>query len=329
MMGAAMIPVPLLLLVLIAVPLAAEAHLTGKIPRIGVLVSGPPPGEHVCVLALRQGFLDLGYVEGRTHVLELRWAEGRPEKTFPKFGEELVRLGVDLIVSVTAEGLVEAKQAIANVPVVMAVSTHAVERRVVAGFNRPGGNITGLATFTGEMFAKRVQLLAEALPGVSRIGVLRLPGDLSDFVVRDLEMAARRLGLKLQVAEVQGPQDFPAAFQALVQGGVKAIMTAQGPFFLQHVRQTAELAMKHKLPSFSGEPTAVDAGMLMTAGASVSASCHRAAYFVDRILKGAKPADLPLEQSPKFNLEINLKTAKALGLTIPQSLLLQADRIIE
>src|SRR5688572_32115518 len=133
-----MIPVRFLLsLALLAVPLAAGAQPTGKIPRIGVLVTGPPPGEHVCVLALRQGFLELGYVEGRTHVLELRWAEGQPEKTFPKFGAELVKLGVDLIVSVTAEGLVEAKQAIANVPVVMAVSTHAVERRVVAGINSP------------------------------------------------------------------------------------------------------------------------------------------------------------------------------------------------
>jgi putative ABC transport system substrate-binding protein len=142
-------------------------------------------------------------------------------------------------------------------------------------------------------------------------------------------MAARRLGLKLQVIEVQSPDDFPGAFQAVVRGRAQAIMTAQGPFFLQHLRQTAELAMKHKLPSFSGEPTAADAGMLMSSGASIPASCHRAAYFVDRILKGAKPADLPVEQSPKFNLEINLKTAKALGLTIPPSLLLRADRVIE
>jgi putative ABC transport system substrate-binding protein len=314
---------------LFAAPLSVDAQPAGKIPRIGVLVTGPPPGEHVCVLALRQGLADLRYVEGRTHVLEIRWAEGRPEKTFPSLGAELVRLGVDLIVSVTAQGLVEAKQAIASVPVVMAASTHPVERRLVASLSRPGGNITGLATFTGEMFAKRVQLLAEALPGVSRVGVFRLPGDQSDLVVRDLEMAARRLGLKLQVIEVQSPQDFPGAFQAVVRGRAQAIMTAQGPFFLQHLRQTAELAMKHKLPSFSGEPTAADAGMLMSAGASISASCHRAAYFVDRILKGAKPADLPVEQSPKFNLEINLKTAKALGLTIPQSLLLRADRVIE
>src|SRR5687768_7799126 len=140
-----MIAVRLLLsLALLAVPLAAEAQLTGKIPRIGVLVTGPPPAEHVCVLALRQGLADLGYVEGRTHVLELRWAEGQPEKTFPSLGAELVRLGVDLIVSVTGQGLVEAKKAIASVPLVMAASTHPVERRLVASLNHPGGNITGL-----------------------------------------------------------------------------------------------------------------------------------------------------------------------------------------
>ncbi len=314
---------------LLAAPLTAEGQQPGKIPRIGVLVTGPPPGEHVCVLALRQGLADLGYVEARTHVLEIRWAERQPEKTFPSFGAELVKLGVDMIVCVTSQGLVEAKQAIASVPVVMAASAHPVEHRLVASLSRPGGNITGLATFTGEMFAKRVQLLAEALPGVSRVGVLRLPGDQNDLVVRDLEMAARRAGLKLQVIEVKSPEDFPGAFQAVVRGRAQAIMTAQGPFFLQHLRQTAELAMKHKLPSFSGEPTAADAGILMSSGASISASCHRAAYFVDRILKGARPADLPVEQSPTFNLEINLKTAKALGLTIPQSLLLRADRVIE
>jgi putative ABC transport system substrate-binding protein len=314
---------------LLTIPLTVEAQQARKIPRIGVLVTGPPPGEHICVVALRRGLSDLGYVEGRTHVLEIRWAKGRPEETFPSFGTELVRLGVDLIVSVTAQGLVEAKQAVATVPVVMAASSHPLERGLIASYGRPGGNITGLATFTGEMFAKRVQLLAEALPGVARVAVLRLPGDQSDFVVRDLEMAARRIGLKLQVIEVQRPEDFPGAFQAAVRGGAQAIMTAQGPFFLQHLRLTADLAMKHKLPSFSGEPTAAEAGILMSYGANISASCHRAAFFVQRILKGAKPADLPVEQTTTVNLEINLKTAKALGLTIPPLLLLRADQVIE
>jgi putative tryptophan/tyrosine transport system substrate-binding protein len=313
----------------LATPLAAEAQQAGKLARIGLLVSGPPPGEHVCVQALRLGMTEFGYVEGQTHVFEIRSTLGRPEDSFPRFGSELVKLGVDLIVSVTSQGLVEAKQAIATVPVVLAASTHPLERGLIATYSRPGSNITGMATFTGEMFAKRVQLLVETLPGISRVAVLRLPGDQNDFVVRDFEMAARRLGLKLQVLEVRGPADFPSVFQIAAQGGAQAIMTAQGPFFLQHRQQIADLALRHKLPSFSGEPMAADAGMLMTAGASIPASCKRAVTYVDRILKGAKPADLPVEQTTTVNLEINLKTAKALGITVPHTLLLRADRIIE
>jgi putative ABC transport system substrate-binding protein len=314
----------------LVVPLVAEARQAGKAWRIGLLVSGPPPSEHVCVLALRRGLHDLGYVEGQTYVFEIRSTQGaKAEEAFPRLGAELVELGVDVIVSVTGLGLVEAKTAMATVPVVMAVSEHPVERRLIASLGRPGGNITGLATFTDEMFSKRVQILAEALPGVSRIAVLRLPGTVNDLIVRDLETAARRLGLKLQVIEVQDAQDFPAAFLRAVRGHAQAIMTTQGPFFFQYRREIADLALKHKLPSFSGEPQAADAGFLMTAGASIPASCHRAATYVDRILKGAKPADLPVEQTTKFELVINLKTAKVLGLTIPQSVLVRADQIIE
>src|SRR5262245_56342895 len=314
---------------ILAGPLAGEAQQTSKVPRIGLLVIGPPPEEHSCVLALRRGFTDLGYVEGRTHQFEIRWAEGRPEEMLPRFGTELVELGVDLIVSVTAQGLVQAKQAIASVPVVMAAASFPVERGLVASLSRPGGNITGMATFTEGMFAKRIQLLTETLPGRSRVAVLRLPGDQNDLVVRDLQAAARRVSLKLQVIEVQRAEDFPDAFNTAIRGRAQAIMTAQGPFFHRYSRLIAELALKHKLPSFSGEPAAADAGILMTHGASIPASCHRAAYFVDRILKGAKPADLPVERPTKFDLEINLKTAKALGIAIPHSLRLRADRVIE
>jgi putative ABC transport system substrate-binding protein len=150
---------------LLAAALAVSAQEPGKVYRIGLLVSGPPPGEHQCVLALRRGLTDLGYVEGRTHVLEIRWAEGRSEDTFPRFGAELVHLGVDLVVSVTSQGLREAKDALAGVPVVMAAGTYPVERGLVVSLSRPGANITGMATFTGELFAKRIQILAEAVPG--------------------------------------------------------------------------------------------------------------------------------------------------------------------
>ena len=313
----------------LAAPLGAGGQQVVKTARIGVLVTGPRPEEHSCVLALRRGFSELGYVEGRTHLLEIRWADGRPEEAFPRLAAELVSANVDLIVAVTAQGLVEAKQATAGVPVVMAASTHPLERGLIASYGRPGANITGLATFTGEMFAKRMQLLVEALPRVSRFAILRLPGEQNDFVVRDLTRAAAGLGLKTDVFEVREPGDFPTAFQGAVRRNAQAVMTAQGPFFLRHVRATAELALKHKLPSFSGEPTAASAGMLMSCGASIPASCQRAAFFVDRILKGARPADLPVETITAFHLEINLKTAKALGLTIPPSLLARADRVIE
>jgi ABC-type uncharacterized transport system substrate-binding protein len=314
---------------LVLVPLGAEGQQAAKIPSIGLLVTGPPPGEHACVIAFRRGMTDLGYVEGRTHALETRWAEGRPEETLPRFARELVKLGVDVVVTVTSQGLVEAKPALATVPVVMAASNYPVERGLVKSLSHPGGNITGMATFTSGTFEKRMQLLAEVVPRASRVAVLRLPGDQNDYIMRDLERSAQRLGLKLQVIEVQRPGDFPAAFETAARGNAQAIMTAQGPFFLQHLHPFAELALKQKLPSFSGEPTAANAGVLMSAGASITASCHRAATYVDRILKGAKPADLPLEQSTTLGLEINLKTAKALGLTIPQSVLLRADQVIE
>jgi putative ABC transport system substrate-binding protein len=316
-------------LAVVGVASVTEAQPAAKIPRIGVLVTGPPPAEHVCVKSLRLGLADLGYVEGRTHLLDIRWSAERPEESFPRFGADLVKAGVDVVATVTGQGMVDAKQALTRVPVVLLASTHPVERGLVASMSRPGGNITGLATFTDEMFAKRMQLLTEALPGVTRVAVLRIAGDQNDLVVRDLEMAARRLRVQLQVIQVEKPNDFARAFETAIRGSAQAIMTGQGPFFLQYRREIADLALKHKLPGFSGEPGAADAGMLMTAGASIPASCQRGATFVDRILKGAKPGDLPVEQATTVNLEINLKTARALNLTIPRSLLLRAERVIE
>lgn len=301
----------------------------GKPARIGVLVTGPRPSEHACVLAFRHGLAELGYVEGLTHVLEMRWAEGRPEETFPQQGGELVRLGVDLVVAVASQGLIEAKNVLSSIPVVMAVSSYPVERGLIASLSRPGGNITGMATFTGDLYTKRTQLLAEALPGVSRVAVLRVAGDMSDFIQRDLEAGARLLGLELQVIDVTRAEDLPGAFQTAVRGRAQAIMTTQSPFFYQNRRLLADLALKQKLPSFSGEPLAAEAGILITHGASIPDSCRRAAAFSDRILKGAKPADLPAEQPTRFELVINLKTARALGLKLPRAVLLRADRVIE
>ena len=242
---------------------------------------------------------------------------------------ELVQRGADVVVTVASNGLLEAKSALANTAVVMAVSSYPVERGLIASLSRPGGNITGMATFSGELYAKRVQLLAEALPGLSRLTIVRVQGDMSDVILRDLEAAAKRYSLKLSVTEVKSADDFAHVFQAAASERAQAIMTTQSPFFYQHRHLIAELALKHKLPAFSGEPLAAEAGMLIAHGASIPHSCQRAASFVDRILKGAKPAELPAEQSTKYELVINLRTARALGLELPPSMLLRADKVIE
>ena len=316
---------------LIALPFVALAQSPGKIARIGMLVSGPPPDEHICVQAFRRGLTELGYVEGQTHVLEMRWANTRrPEDAFPGFGTDLVRLGVNLIVSVTSQGLTEARDAMKPVPVIMASSAYAIERGLIVSLDRPGANITGLATFTAELHNKRLQLLTDALPGVSRVALLRVMGDQSDFILRDLQKTAQLLGVKLQVLDVKRAEDLPAVFQAAAAARAQAIMTTQSPFFYQNIRPIAELALKHKLPSISGEPNAAEAGILMTHGANrVADGCHRAAWFADRILKGAKPVDLPSEQPTRYELVLNLKTARALGLTLPPGLLVRTDRTID
>jgi putative ABC transport system substrate-binding protein len=312
-----------------AIPQGALSQAGKKLPRIGVLVTGPAPAEHACVSGLRAGLTQFGYIDGRTHVLDFGWMEGPPERTFPRLAAELVRRGADLIVSVASNGLVEAKEAMAGVPLVMAVSSYPVERGLIASLSRPGGNITGMATFSGELYAKRIQLLAEALPGVSRVTILRVPGDMSDVILRDLQSAARRYTLTLRVVEVRAETDFSAALETAARQGAQAVMTTQSPFFYQHRRHIAELALKHALPAFSGEPLAAEAGALIAHGASILHSCERAASFVDRILKGAKPADLPAEQPTKYELIVNLNTARELGLTLPAAILLRADKIIE
>ena len=200
---------------------------------------------------------------------------------------------------------------------------------VIASLDRPGGNVTGVTHFTPELMAKRVQLLKELLPSASRFAVLRLPGRLQDLVVKDMDAAARRLGVQLQVIEVRSEEDFQAAFEAAIAARVQAVMSTQGPLFWHNSVRIAQLAREHRLPSLSGEPNAAEAGALLFYGPNVFEGCRRAVRYVDRILKGAKPAELPVEQPTKVVLMINLKTAKAIGLTIPQSLLLRADEVIQ
>ena len=311
---------------LLAAPLAADAQ-QAKVPKIGVL-SLDSPRNSVCVDALRRGLNELGYVEGRTYILELRWAEDRVE-LLPTLAADLVQMKVDLIVSASGPAAVIWKEATTSIPIVLASSFYPVESGIIASLAHPGGNVTGVTHFTPELMAKRVQLLKEVAPKASRFAVLRLHGRLQGLVVRDMEAAARQLGVQLQVIEVRGVEDLSPAFDAAVAGRVEGVMSTQGPFFVHNNVRIAQLALKHRLPSLSGEPNAAEDGALLFYGPNVFEGCTRAAKYIDRILKGAKPADLPVEQPTKIDFVINLKTAKTLGLRIPQPLLLRADKVIQ
>jgi putative ABC transport system substrate-binding protein len=310
----------------VPVPFAVWAR-SAKIPRIGVIAGGSP-NDDLCVGPLRRGLSELGYVEGKTHVLELRYA-GSSTDAYPRLAADLVRLKVDLIVSAAGVAAIAVKEATTSIPIVLASSFYPVELGVIASLAHPGGNVTGVTHFTPELMAKRVQLLKEVVPAAARIAVLRLPGRMQDFVARDMEAAARQIGIQLQVILVQHVDDLSLAFDAAVRGRAQAVMSTQGPFFVQNNVRIAALALKHRLPSLSGEPGAAEDGALLFYGPNVFEGCSRAAKYVDRILKGAKPADLPVEQPTKIELVINLRTAKRLGLVIPQSLLLRADKVID
>jgi putative ABC transport system substrate-binding protein len=311
---------------LIAAPLVVEAQ-PAKVPRIGVL-SGESRTHSPCLEALRRGLSELGYVEGRTYILEPRWADGHIDP-IPRLAAELVGLKVDVIVSAAGPAAAVVKDATTSIPIVLASSFYPVELGVITSLAHPGGNITGVTHLTPELMAKRVQVVKEAVPAAARVAVLRVPGRVQDLVIRDMEAAARQLGIQLQVIEVRRAEDLAGAFAAVVIGRGQAVMSTQAPLFFQQGAEIAQLALKHRLPSLSGEPNAAEAGALLFYGPSIFEGCQHAAKYVDRILKGAKPADLPVEQPTKFELIINLKTAKALGLTIPPSLLQRADQVIE
>jgi putative tryptophan/tyrosine transport system substrate-binding protein len=222
-----------------------------------------------------------------------------------------------------------AVKATATVPVIMASSFYPVEMGFVKSLAHPGGNVTGVTHFTPELMEKRVQLLKEAVPTAMRVAVLRLPGRIHDLVVHDMTAAARQLGIELQSVEVQGADDLAPAFETATRAGAQAMMSTQSPFFFVNSARIAQIALTHRLPTLSGEPNAPEAGALLFYGPSVLEGCGRAARYVDRVLNGVDPVDLPIEQPTKIMLTVNLKTAKALGLTIPPALLARADEVIE
>ena len=312
-----------LVLVLLAAPFAAEAQPAVKVPRIGFLANVRSPGTE----AFQKGLRELGYVEGQNIIVEWRLAEGRFER-LPEFAAELVRLKVDVIYAPADPYVEVARKATTTIPIVFAVVADPVGRGFVQSLARPGGNITGLTNVSRELAGKRLELLKETVAGVSRIGVLTNPAT-SALTWPETEAAARALGVQLLVQEAREVGDLEGAFAAMKRGGVAAVIKLPDAMFYAQRRRIADLALKHRLPVMSAFRDFVEAGGLMAYGADIGDLIRRSATYVDKILKGAKPADLPVEQPTKFELVINTKTAKAIGLTVPLSLLFRADHVIE
>ena len=314
---------------LVLAPLAAEGQQAGKIYRIGMLETTSMALNAANLDAFRQGLRELGYVEGRNFMIEYRSADGRRER-FPELATELVRLKVDVILTRGTPAVMAAKNATGTIPVVMAASGDPLLSGVVAGLARPGGNVTGLSAIVVEVTGKRLQLLREVVPGVSRIAVLFDMGNPNNALQwKETEIAAPSLGVQPQLLDVRKPGDFGGAFDAAIRQRAGAMVVGIDALTQANHRPIIDLAAKHRLPAIYASREFVDAGGLVAYGVSYPHLYHRAASFVDKILKGAKPADLPVEQPTKFELVINLKTAKALGLMIPQTILLQADHVIE
>ena len=309
-------------------PLSAEGQQPGKVYRIGYLGTDPPSAP--VWDALLNELRERGYSEGRNLVFERRFSEGYAER-FPELAAELVRLRVALIIVPTTPAALAAKNATQTTPVIITTAIDPVGAGLVASLARPGGNITGLSALSAELSGKRLELLKEVIPGTTRVAVLwnaANPGNASAW--KETQAAARTLRLVLLSQEVRGPQDLKGAFALMAKARPDALLVLVDSFLNMHGRQIVEFATQQHLPSvFGGTEGQVAAGGLMAYGPSVPDLFRRAATLVDKILKGAKPADLPVEQPTKFVLAINLKTAKALGLTIPPSVLLRADHIIE
>jgi putative ABC transport system substrate-binding protein len=308
-------------------PFAAEGQQAARVPRIGVLHSIPAPATYE---AFRKGLQELGYMEGQQVHLEYRWAEGGPE-SLPALAAKLVQDRFNLILAISSGAAGAAKRATDSIPIVFcAVGEDPVRGGLVSSLARPGGNATGTVTLIVELEAKRLELLKEAVPGLSRAGVLWNPSSSShQRALPDVEAAARRLNVRAIRVEWKGPEDFEKAYQLASREGAGAVLALTSPDIMLARAHIAQIALKHRLPTAGMEAGFAEAGNLMQYGPDRTESCRRAAHYVDRILKGARPADLPIEQATKFELVINLKTAKALGLTISPSLLARADQVIE
>jgi putative ABC transport system substrate-binding protein len=316
--------------IILALVHLAEAQQPGKIPRIGFLSgrsqptsTAPDPTADI----LRQGLRDLGYLEGKNILIEYRYAAGMQDR-WSSLVAELVQLRVDVIVSPVGAAIRAAKEATKTIPIVMMITGDPVATGLIDSLARPGGNVTGLSRLTVDLSGKRLELLKDVVPRVSRVGVLWDPTGRAS--PKDYEAAARALKIELQSLEVRGPNpDFEGAFGAATKGRVSGLVTVRTGVLLVYRKQIADLAIKNRLPSMCEASEEVEAGGLMSYSADDAESYRRAATYVEKILKGAKPADLPVEQPTKFELVVNLKTAKQIGITIPPNVLARADKVIK
>jgi putative ABC transport system substrate-binding protein len=303
----------------------AQEHQARKVYRVGFVRAGQPPASYV--EGFRQGLRELGYVDGRNVIVEFRATDGSFDQ-LPQLVEELVRLKVDVILASAAPAALAARKATTSVPIVFVGVVDPVELGLVSSLARPGGNITGLATTSADFAGKRLELLRAAVPRLRQVAVLWQPVNPTNPIqLKGAQAAARTLGVQLEPVPVQGPDDFDGAFKAM--RGSDGLLMLESPFFTTHRARLAELAARSRLPAIYGQREYVEAGGLMAFGTDFHELYRRTAPYVDKLLRGAKAGDLPVEQPAKFEFVINVKTAKALGLTIPRSLLLRANQVIE
>ncbi len=322
--------VAIIIVGLLASPLVADAQQPGKVYRIGHLSGSGEVSSEPFVDAFREGMRALGYIEGQNWVLDARYAEGKVER-LSSLAQELIHRKPDVLLASTTPGSVAAKAATSTIPIVMVLVADPVGTGIVPSLARPGGNITGMTTIVAELAGKRLELLKEIVPTASRIAVLVNPDNPAALPqMRSAEEAARRLGIEVRpVLEVRSPGDLERAFGAAVRARAGGALRMIDPLIAMLRKETASLAAKHRLPVIYPSRLDVEAGGLIAYGANFPEQYHQAATFVHKILRGAKPADLPVEQPTKFELVINMKTAKTLGLMIPQSVLIRADEVIQ
>jgi putative tryptophan/tyrosine transport system substrate-binding protein len=310
-------------------PLAVGAQQTAKLPNLGFLTAGTPGAGSPGLPALLEGLRQLGWIEGKTIVIEYRYAQNRNDR-LPELAAELVRLNVDVIAAAGTLAALAAKHATTTIPIVMTSAGDPIGNGLVASLARPGGNVTGFSLMMSDVSGKRLELLKELVPGLSRVAVLwNSTNPYPTIVFKETQDAARTLGIEVQSLEVKGPADFATVFELARQKRPDAFFTIDDPLTLSQLNQILDFAAANRLPAIYGVQEFAAAGGLMAYGASIPDLYRRAATYVDKILRGAKPGKLPVEQPTKFELVINLKTAKALGLTVPQTLLVAADEVIE